>query len=408
LGPDKFGTLNVVLSSVAIASCLVPLAADTIAMRELIARPEQQMAILGSQSSLRLLGSLSAALLATSTIVFLRSEVSSIWLIAILAGGSIVFQAFESIAVWFNTHLLARANILARLPALLITSLMRLVLIYCAAPLYAFVACIALEAGLTALGLVLAYRYLGEGILRWRLQMTKAHQLFKDSWPLLIAGISTILYIRVDVLMIGAMVNDFEVGIYSAATKIAEAWYFVPTIIAASVQPALLRLHKKDSESHAIRLGQLYALMAWLSVSIAICVSIAAPTIISLLFGATYERASPVLMIHIWAGIPVFLGVASSQFLIAENLTWISAYRTGLGLGTNVFLNLALIPQFGALGAALATVLSYLVASFSLLFFRDTRQQARKMISAFAPSELVNIVTSVRQQLWMRRDVEVN
>jgi polysaccharide transporter, PST family len=404
LGPEKFGLLSLLLSTVAIASCLVPLAANSIVIRELINRPGSQMEILGSQFALRTAGVFIAALLAIGAIVLQRPHLQGVWFLALLGGVSIVFLAFEPIVVWFNTHLLARASLLARLPSLLVVSLLRLVLIRFEAPLYAFIACVALEGGLAALGLMLAYRCLGQSVFKWKARGYEAKRLFGDSWPLIISGVSSLLYLRLDVLMLGAMAGDFEVGIYSAATRISEAWYFIPMIIASGVQPLILRLHISDNAQYSQRLGQLYALMAWSSVSIAVLVSFIGPIIISLLFGSAYAAAAPVLIVHIWAGVPVFLGVASSQFLTAENLARISLYRTGLGLLANVLLNFVLIPRFGALGAALATVISYTIATFSLLLFRKSRHQVWKMIAAFTPSAALNAAAAL--QLQVRKNAE--
>jgi O-antigen/teichoic acid export membrane protein len=84
--------------------------------------------------------------------------------------------------------------------------------------------------------------------------------------------------------------------------------------------------------------------------------------------------ASTVLSIHIWAGVFVFLGVASSNYLIAENLTKITFYRTLAGVTVNIFLNLILVPFYGIMGAAFATLVSQFVSAFfSNLFFKKSR-----------------------------------
>src|SRR5699024_8053352 len=76
------------------------------------------------------------------------------------------------------------------------------------------------------------------------------------------------------------------------------------------------------------------------------------------LFGAAYAQAGTILAIHIWASVFVFLGVASGRWFLAENLTVLSLQRTALGAVLNIALNFVLIPDYGAVGAASATVVS--------------------------------------------------
>ena len=104
--------------------------------------------------------------------------------------------------------------------------------------------------------------------------------------------------------------------------------------------------------------------------------------IVSILFGNEFREAAPVLAIHLWASIAVFLGVASSQYLLIEQLQKISFYRTLIGLICNIFLNLILIPRMGAKGAAIATVVSYFVSVFGLIFFKSTRAHAAYLLLA--------------------------
>ena len=69
-------------------------------------------------------------------------------------------------------------------------------------------------------------------------------------------------------------------------------------------------------------------------------------------------------MIHIWASIFVFLGVASGRWFIIENLQRFTLINTSIGAILNVGLNLIFIPKFGLIGAAYATLISYGIAAY--------------------------------------------
>jgi PST family polysaccharide transporter len=95
---------------------------------------------------------------------------------------------------------------------------------------------------------------------------------------------------------------------------------------------------------------------------------------VTLLFGTAYQQAGSVLAVHIWAGIFVFLGVASANWFLIEGLQRYSFYRILSGAVVNVGLNLILIPKFGVIGAAWATVVSQAGANtFFNVFNSKTR-----------------------------------
>lgn len=393
LGPAQFGLYNLVLSIVAIASCLIPLAADAIVARELIARPHDQAEILGAQAVLRALGA-TIAIMAALTAIFWQRPDSGL-LLVVVASASLLFQPLESINVWLNSRLKVGAIIAARLPPFLAMSALRILLVYVGAPLIAFFATVSIEAGLVAFGLVLVYHKAGERIAAWRVKGKEMLALFTSGWPLILAGVSSLLYLRVDVVMLGAMVGDYEVGIYGAATRLSEAWYFLPTILVASAQPAILRLRNEDYAQYLKSLRFLYSVLVWLSLSISCVTWFIATPLVTLLFGEQYAAAGPVLLVHVWAGVAVFLGAASSQFLIAEDLARIAMFRAMLGLAVNVALNLVAIPRWGALGAAVATVISYFVATFSIVLFRESRGQLLIMLEAMTVATLREVVRTL-------------
>jgi O-antigen/teichoic acid export membrane protein len=97
--------------------------------------------------------------------------------------------------------------------------------------------------------------------------------------------------------------------------------------------------------------------------------------VVNLLYGEQYNQAGSVLMIHTWAGVFVFLGVASGKWFTAENLQMLSFWRTFYGMAINVILNTVLIPKYGIQGAAIATLVSQALASYiSDVFNKKTKR----------------------------------
>ena len=174
------------------------------------------------------------------------------------------------------------------------------------------------------------------------------------------------LYMRIDQIMIKEMLGEREVGLYSAAIRLSEAWYFVPTIITTSLFPAIVNAKKTSEKLYHERLQRLYTTLVWMAIAVAVPMTFFSDWLITLLYGEAYKDAGQVLIIHIWAGVFVSIGVASGSWFTGENLQHYAFYRTLLGAIINVILNLTLIPNFGLIGAAIATVIAQ---SMAALFF---------------------------------------
>lgn len=174
---------------------------------------------------------------------------------------------------------------------------------------------------------------------------------------------------KIDQVMIMQMLDTNAVGQYAAAVRISEAWYFIPMVVASSLFPAIINAKKQSEELYYTRLQRLYDLMVWMAIAIALPMTFLSDWIVNLLYGGQYHEAGSVLMIHIWAGVFVFLGVASGKWFVSENLQILAFWRTFSGMAMNVILNFILIPKYGVNGAAVATLISYSVAGFLFDYF---------------------------------------
>jgi len=173
--------------------------------------------------------------------------------------------------------------------------------------------------------------------------------------------------------MIKNLLGDREVGLYSAAVKLVEVWYFIPMIITQSLFPAIVNAKKINEELYYERLQQLLSLLIWIAISLALIICLLSKHIIYFLYGERFIEASPALAISVWASLFVFIGVGTSQWFLTENLQNLSFFRTLYGAIINIVLNFILIPFFGIIGASISTILSYSIAAYlSLLFNKKT------------------------------------
>ncbi|NJM19372.1 MAG: flippase [Richelia sp. RM2_1_2] len=363
LGVQQFGIFNYATAFFALFSTLSTLGLDAIVVRSIVHEPENREQILGTAFWLKLIGGVGCLLLAFCSIFILRHDDKlTIELVVVLSSVGI-FKSFDTIDFWFQSQVQSKYTVVAKNTAFIIVTLLKLALITMKAPLIAFAWAGLVEVALGAVGLILAYKVNGHSIWLWCWSFPLAKSLLKESYPLILSGFAIMIYVKTDQIMLGQMLGDKAVGIYSAATSISEVWYFVPTVIVSSVTPSIFAQKKVSEALYYRKLEQLLHLLGLLSIFIAVPISLLSAIIITMIFGSSYAEAAIILRIHIWACIFVFMGVGASPWFISEGLTQLSFRRTLIGSILNVFLNIFLIPRYAGLGAAIATVISYAFGS---------------------------------------------
>lgn len=381
LGPEKFGLFSYALAFVALFSPLASLGLDDIGVRNLVRDPARKETTLGTAFILKLMGGVVSFVAATGSILVLRPADSlSLWLVGIIAAGAI-FQAFNVIDFWFNSQVQAKYAVFARNGAFLICAAIKVALIIAGAPLIAFAWVSLFEVIVGSAGLVVAYRSKGGRLREWRSGLGMAKTLLRDSWPLVFSAIAIIVYLRIDQVMLGEMVGSEEVGIYSVAVRLAEVWYFIPTAVYWSVLPSIVEAREKSDALFYDRLQKYYNLMALIAYAIAVPVTFLAGWLVPALFGEAYSRAGTMLAILIWANVFIYLEVARSSFFTAMN--WNKIYFVTLLLGAviNILLNLFLIPRYGGVGAATASLIAYWFAAHGSCFLFKSLFKTGLMLS---------------------------
>jgi O-antigen/teichoic acid export membrane protein len=84
-----------------------------------------------------------------------------------------------------------------------------------------------------------------------------------------------------------------------------------------------------------------------------------APYIVYIVFGAGFLGAVPLLKIYIWSNIATALNAFTLNYLVIENKRKTIFISSFVGMALNVILNIILIPQYGSVGSAVATLVSY-------------------------------------------------
>ena len=368
LGPKQFGLYNYASAFVSLFGPLAQIGLDGIVVRDLTKDLSGKNEILGTAFALKLIGGVLTLPLSVGIISLLNpNDGLTRWLVGITAAGAI-FQAFDTIAFWFQAEVESKYTVYAKNVAYLFVNLAKIVLIQTKAPLIAFACAGLAEIVLGAVGLVVVYRAKGQYFNQWRGSFLRAKQLLKESWLLTLSGLTIYVYSKIDQIMLGSLVDKSELAFYSVAVKLSEVFDFLPVLLAVSFLPKLTAL-KAESNNEYTKKFQLYfdvMFMLWLLV--ALPVSLGSFYIVNLLYGKTYATSATILSIYVWSQFGSNFGVARGTFLLIEGKVKISLYLSVIGALINIGLNLYLIPKFGAIGATVATLITYFVVTILLNF----------------------------------------
>ncbi len=368
LGPSLYGEFSYAF---AISMLFVPVAMlglDYIAIRELIKEPSRRDEVLGTVFSLMLASGVVIFVLANATIrIFRPQDPLAHWLVAIMSGGA-VFQTLIAIEFWFESQLQWKFTVYARNTAFMLINLARIVMIIQKAPLLAFAWASLAEVVIGSAGLVIVYRANGLHLKAWRYSRTLAGTFLKDGWPLACSVFMTMVYLKIDQVMLGTMAGNEQVGLYAAAVRLTDAINFIPVAICSSVFPAIVAASKANEQLFYARMQKLYNLMAFVSYSVAIPIMFLSGTIVDALFGAAYRTTGPLLAALVWAGLFTSLSTARHVFMVSQNWLRINLISTFLACLLNILLNYYLIPGYGAMGAVIASLISYWFAVHGTCF----------------------------------------
>lgn len=363
LGPNDFGIYNYAFAIIAIYSAVASLGMNGVVVRELIKGDVQKDIIMGTSFRLQIFGSILASFLVLLTILILRPGELGLLKVILLMLPSVLLRSSDIIKYWFESVISAKYSVIAQNIAFFISSGVKVVIILSGGSYYLIAATVTIEAFIAAILLFYFYRK-NHPPIRWVFDRHEAIRLLSLSWPLILSGVALMLYMRIDQIMIGNMLGNASVGIYSVAVKMVEVWYFFPMAIVSSLFPKIIKLRDISEQEYNSKLQFLYDILVILSVSLAIVVTFCSDFIIAFFYDKQYESAATLIKIYSWVSVFYFLSSASGRWYINEGLQKYALNRNLLGLLIGVLLNYLFIPIWGAEGSVYATLIAYSCAGY--------------------------------------------
>jgi O-antigen/teichoic acid export membrane protein len=179
-----------------------------------------------------------------------------------------------------------------------------------------------------------------------------------------VGGLLSLVNLRLDVAILGALAGPAVLGVYAVASKYAELLRLPGLAVTYVLYPAFARRQPHDARA---RTRSLIPAAAWLNAAGAVPVALAAGIVLPLLYGHAFAAA----VVPAWILLVGLVGESVTglvtAYLYGVRRPGLNSLAIGVGVAVTVVVDLLLIPPFGAVGAAVASAASYLTTCATLL-----------------------------------------
>lgn len=380
LGPEQFGLMNYVISYVAIFNIIAEFGLSNIEIRELAKRPKERNVLLGSSFIVRGILSIVTYILILFSVWFSDADSETSTLILIY-GSTVFFTVFELIRNYFTSIVKNKYIVITGIIRNIIGALVKVFLLLVDAPLVFFICALVFDGLIIVCGYITSYKH-EIGKFTWVYNFRVAVSLLKEAFPLLLSGAAVVVYQRIDQVMIKEMLDNSAVGYFSVATKFADFLLFIPLIMAQTISPMLVVIKENNHEDYRQKAQCYVDAVTWISILLSLFTSIFSFYLIRYTFGFEYISAVPVLQILSFKAILSALQNSSGQLIIVDGKQRLAVLRNILGLVMCVVGNYVLIPRFGIVGSAWATLITLsftgvfgnlIIRPFRVYFFMQLR-----------------------------------
>ncbi len=368
LGPKNFGILSYAQSIVMLVTPIANLGIDNILVRELVKNKnlKKERIILGTALLLKLVTSTILIIIFALLYYFEKNPLNRyIYIIVVILLVGLFFRSFDIIDFYFQAKVISKLSFIGNIISLIFSNIVRFIFVIKKFSLKFIAFSYALEGILLALFSITIYnKYSENKIYKWEVNLNLAKFFLKNSYPLMISVFAVSLYFRLDQIMLKNLLNNMKIiGEYSAAVKIVELIYIIPTVILNSMFPFFIKLKTRSNLLYKKYFKITYNLFYVFSIICVLILNFGATIIVKIIYGNKFINASEILKILSFNIIFVSFGMIHSKWLIIKHLEKKNMYSTLLALLTNLILNYYLIKSYGVRGAAIATLVSTIVSS---------------------------------------------
>lgn len=381
LGPGNYGLINYAAAYTAFFASLCTLGINSVLVKELIDYPEKEGETLGTTLVMRAASSmLSAVMIICITLFADRDEPLTILVVALYCVG-MIFQVYDAFNYWFQAKLRSKYQAIAENIAFIVVSAFKILLLVLKKDVRWFAVAGSIDYITAAVILFAAYKK--NGGPKFSFSWNRGKEILSVSSHFIISGLMVSIYASTDRFMLKQMLSEEVVGYYSLASSLSVSWAFVLAAIIDSMCPVIVQSRKENYKEYEQKNRILYAIVFYAALAASALICIFAKPIVEILYGIKYIPAIEPLRIIVWYTAFSYLGVARNPWMVCENKQKYLKYIYIGAAVINVLLNALLIPNFGAAGAAGASLVTQMATTVVLPFaIPALRPNAKLMVEA--------------------------
>lgn len=383
LGPSNFGLLNYGTAYTSFFIPLCTLGINSILVKEFVAHKYDEGTIIGSALVMRAVSSILSVIMIFSAVSLIDTNEPTTILVTVICSIGLIFNIFEVLNYWFQSRLQSKITAIIMLLAYVFMAGYKIILLILKKSIVWFALATSVDYICVAVLLLIFYKKHKGSKLKF--SSSCSHYLLKTSYHFILPSMMVAIYGYVDKFMLKQIISDAEIGYYSTAVTVCSMWSFVLTAIIDSVYPTIMEAFKGDRKQFEKRNKQLYAIVFYLSILMSATIVILGKYIVLILYGKDYLPAVGPLRIITWYTAFSYLGVARNAWIVCEDKQKYLKYIYISAAISNVLMNLLLIPLWGAVGAALASLVTQIFTILFVPFFiKELRQNNILLLEAIA------------------------
>lgn len=390
LGPSNYGLITYAASIVAFMVPIMQLGLTKTIVLDIIERPDKEGMVLGTALLLNIISSIACIIAVFGYLYSANHDAPTAFAVGMLYSVSLFFQATEILQYWFQAKLLSKYTAIASLSAYFVVAAYKVFLLVSGRSVLWFAIANSIDYVLIFAFLLILYRRNGGQKLSFSLPLGK--EMLKRSKHYIVSTMMVTIFQQTDRIMLKEMINETETGYYSAAIACVGITGFIFSAIIDSFRPDILSTKGKSVEEYERKICTLYSIITYLALFQCVVMTLLAKPIVLILYGSQFADSIALLRVAVWYSTFSYYGAVRNIWILAEGKQEY-LWRINLsGALLNILLNAGLIPRFGAIGAAVASLATQFFTNVIIGFIiKPIRYSNRLMILGLNPKPLISI-----------------
>lgn len=380
LGPNNMGIITYAATYVNAFIPFATLSMEYVVIKDIVEKPKKSGEIIGSGIFLRIIASLISVIIILGIVSSMKFGDKTYIIVTLLTSLSLIAGSLTLVDSWLQAQLRSKYATIIKSISYTMMSAYRIYILATGKNVIWFAFSVSLDAIVTAL--FYGYFIVIKSNIKIKISKESMRHLLTQSVPFIFSSFMIVIYGQLDRIFLDYYHGEEALGLYGVGSNLSYLWQIVPVAIITSARPVIINAKNNSHELYLKRMRQLYAFIWWLSVIVALFFTIFGDFIVRILYEEEFSSAAIILKIVSWSQGFSLLGGARAIWLLAENKNKYYVVCQLCSAFFSVLMNILLIPHYGAVGAAISTVIiQAFVALFSTMIMKQTRESTSIMMS---------------------------